>query len=138
MEKERLTMTTITFTEKELKTIRNCVLDYDAMYGNEDTEWDFDDVEGMREAAGEVLNLIAGKLNIERIDYESDEDDEDYEDDEDEDNVCDDCGKYDCICEEDDERCENCNSFNTAFLCQKCNQRICQDCEDIHICEEDD
>ena len=105
-------MTTITFTEQELNIIHNCVQDYDAIYGNEDTEWDFDDVEGMRDAAAEVLNIIAGKLNIERTEceseYEYDDDDDDDDDDRDDENV-----EYDC------------NTCPYALTCSPENPHVC-------------
>jgi hypothetical protein len=35
-----------------------------------------------------------------------------------------------------DDTCE-CGRDNTTYECEECGQLICQDCEDIHVCEED-
>jgi len=48
---------------------------------------------------------------------------------------CPECGKLG-IAHDSPPTC-SCVSDNTTFVCPQCRQILCQDCEDVHICEPD-
>jgi hypothetical protein len=54
-------MKTLEFTEKEIKDLQKLISDFNSFYEDE-TEWNFDDLDAQREIGREIVNILEIKI----------------------------------------------------------------------------
>ena len=55
-------MKSIIFTADEITNLQKLVSDFNSYYGDENTVWNFDDLENQRQITVEMVKIINGKL----------------------------------------------------------------------------
>ena len=55
-------MKTIQISDKKFREVSKLCDEYSEIYGNADTIWDLDDLDGMREIGGEFMAVFASNL----------------------------------------------------------------------------
>ena len=52
----------IKISQENFKEMKNLYREYNKIYGNENTVWDFEDVDGMREIGQEFMNIFFSNI----------------------------------------------------------------------------